>query len=253
MKMEDGVEVLGFKVLDKPLDVKVDQRSNTKILINTINAYSYVLTKNDPEFCNSLNSCDILLPDGFSIVLAAKVLYGKKIKKIAGENLFYYLIEQLNASRGKVFFLGSSEQTLKLINAKLNQEYPRIQVGMYSPPYKKQFSDQDNQAMIEAVNHFSPDVLFVGMTAPKQEKWVAEHCDKIDASIIGSIGAVFDFYAGTVNRPSNFWVRLNLEWFIRFLKEPIRLWKRYFVHTPIFFLDLLKVLITTNVGKKKTH
>ena len=88
--------------------------------------------------------------------------------------------------------------------------------------------------MIKAVNRFQPEVLFVGMTAPKQEKWSFQHKDQLNTKIICSIGAVFDFYAGTVERPSPFWINLGLEWFIRLIKEPKRMWKRYLYYGPIF-------------------
>lgn len=94
--------------------------------------------------------------------------------------------------------------------------------------------------MIAAVNAFQPDVLFVGMTAPKQEKWSYKHKPQLDAKIICSIGAVFDFYAGTVARPSPFWIKMRLEWFIRLIKEPKRMWKRYLYYGPIFIKLILQ-------------
>ena len=98
----------------------------------------------------------------------------------------------------------------------------------------------DNQQMITAVNAFMPDVLFVGMTAPKQEKWSFTNKAALDAKIICSIGAVFDFYAGTVVRPHPFWIKLRLEWFVRLLKEPKRMWKRYLYYGPVFIKFILK-------------
>lgn len=88
--------------------------------------------------------------------------------------------------------------------------------------------------MINAVNDFKPDVLFIGMTAPKQEKWSYGNKEFLDSKVICSIGAVFDFYAGTVERPNKLWVNLGLEWFIRLIREPRRMWKRYLYYGPIF-------------------
>lgn len=208
-------------------------------VINTINAYSYIVAKSDATFSQALKDSDILLPDGFPVVTAAKILSGAKITKIAGADIFYHLCKYLNRINGSCFFLGSSDNTLFLIESKLSKEFKNIKAGFYSPPYKKEFSVGDNQKMIAEVNKFKPDVVFVGMTAPKQEKWVHEHCKSLETGIICSIGAVFDFYAGSVKRPSAFWIKMKLEWFIRLLKEPKRLWKRYLVYSPLFFLDLL--------------
>lgn len=216
---------------------------NSARIINTINAYSYVMAKNDPVFCDALKQSDILLPDGFPIVLAVRLLQKKRIKKIAGEDAFLFLMNQMQRVSGKVFFLGSSPHNLRLMAQRAKDDFPNVICQSYSPPFKEQFSKEDNDTIIQMVNDFHPDVLFVGMTAPKQEKWVFQHKDFLHANVICSIGAVFDFYAQTVKRPSRFWVNLNLEWFIRFVKEPRRLWKRYFIYSPKFFLDVFSAKI----------
>ncbi len=205
-----------------------------KTLINTINQYSYCIAEEDLAFKKALTESDILLPDGIGIVAAAWLLNRKRIKKIAGADIHQYLLNHLNKNGGKCFYLGSSQNTLDKISERIEKEFPFIKVETFSPPYKKEFSNLDNQEMIEKVNSFKPDVLFVGMTAPKQEKWSYKHKDLLDAKIICSIGAVFDFYAGTVVRPNKFWIKLGLEWFIRLLKEPKRMWKRYLYYGPIF-------------------
>jgi N-acetylglucosaminyldiphosphoundecaprenol N-acetyl-beta-D-mannosaminyltransferase len=105
--------------------------------------------------------------------------------------------------------------------------------------------------MVAAVNTVKPDVLFVGMTAPKQEKWSKENANQLDTKTICAIGAVFDFYAGTVKRPSQFWIKLQLEWFIRLIKEPKRMWRRYLYYGPFFVYLLLKVLLKKNKPLKK--
>lgn len=211
-----------------------------KTIINTINAYSYVIACKDVEFRKALNQSDILIADGFPIVLAAKTLHNYIIHKIAGDDIFHYLLKKLNHSSGSCFFLGSSEETLTRIANNLKNDYPRVNAGYFSPPFKKKFQPEENNAMIESINAFCPDILFVGMTAPKQEIWVYENHPFINAKVLCSIGAVFDFYAGTVHRPSEFWISWKLEWLIRFLKEPRRLWKRYFIYTPQFFFHLFK-------------
>lgn len=205
-----------------------------KTLINTINQYSFCIAEEDAEFKNALLQSDVLLPDGVAIVAAVKLLDGIKIKKIAGAELHHFLLEDLNKKGGSCFYLGSSENTLLKITTRLSKDFPNIKVGSFSPPFKPEFSDEDNQQMVQAVNMFQPDVLFVGMTAPKQEKWSFQHKEKLEAKIICSIGAVFDFYAGTIVRPHPFWIRLHLEWFVRLIKEPKRMWKRYLYYGPVF-------------------
>lgn len=210
-----------------------------KLSINTINQYSYCVAAEDRDFKKSLINSDILLPDGIAIVLAIKIMLGKKIPKIAGADLHKHLLQDCDKNQRSVFYLGSSNDTLSKIKEKLKIEYPGLRVGFYSPPYKAIFDDDDNLKMLAAVNMFKPDVLFIGMTAPKQEKWSDSFKSQIDAHVICTIGAVFDFYAETVNRPHRFWVYLGLEWFIRLLKEPGRMWKRYIYYGPIFILKMI--------------
>lgn len=210
------------------------------LLINTINQYSYCIAENDVDFRTALLASDVLLPDGIAIVLATNFLTGKKIKKIAGADLHQFFLEDLNKKNGSCFYLGASDTTLKKIKDKIAEHYPNISVGTFSPPYKPFFTKEENKQMIDEVNSFKPDVVFVGMTAPKQEKWAFEHKNELHTKVICTIGAVFDFYAGTVNRPSKFWINMGLEWFIRFVHEPKRMWKRYLYYGPIFIYKIIK-------------
>lgn len=232
------VGLSSYSILNADLD-KI--RFNSKCLINTINQYSYIIAEQDAEFKKALVESDVLLPDGVGIVAAVKMLKGEKVKKIAGADLHQYLLEKLNKEGGSCFYLGSSQSTLNAIRERLVREYPNIRVGLYSPPFKAQFNAEENAEMINAVNAFKPDVLFVGMTAPKQEKWCHAHKDQLTVKTICPIGAVFDFYAGTIKRPSKFWINLGLEWFIRLVKEPKRLSKRYLYYGPVFLWELAKM------------
>lgn len=215
----------------------------SKKLITTLNAHSYNICRKDDSFRDALLSSDLLLPDGISIVLAVQLLQGKKIRKIAGEDLFRYEMQRVNAIKGKCFFLGSSESTLKLIEAKANVEFPDLQIHVYSPPYKTTFTEQENRDMIEAVNKVEPDVLFVGMTAPKQEKWAFEHFDKLKVGHVCCVGAVFDFYAGTFRRAPLWMIRMGAEWLYRLLSEPRRMWRRYLIGNTVFIMEVLRLKI----------
>jgi len=230
------MNIMGYSVFCDELNT-IDLK--TKKVVNTINPHSYVTAKSDKYFNEALNDSEILIPDGSGIVLAAKQIYGKNIKKIAGTDLHTFLLEQMNQEGGKIFYMGASQNTLDKIKKKLEEEYPNIVVDSYSPPFKPSFSDEDNNIIIEKINTFSPDILFIGMTAPKQEKWLHQHKDQLHFKVASSIGAVFDFYAGTVDRPSQLWLDLHLEWLGRLLKEPKRMWKRNFVSTPLFLIDVL--------------
>ena len=214
-----------------------------KVLINTINAHSYNTAQKDALFAEALLKGDYLIPDGASIVKACHWLKAKSQpeERIAGWDLFEFEMGLLNERGGRCFFLGSSERVLEKIRQRAAIEYPRIEVVTYSPPYKPEFSEEESRVMIEAVNKANPDLLWIGMTAPKQEKWTYTHLQELAIYChCGTIGAVFDFYAGTVKRAPAWWQRHGLEWLYRLLKEPRRMWKRYIIGNILFLYGVFR-------------
>ena len=140
-----------------------------------------------------------------------------------------------------VMFMGSSQKVLDLIVKRAAEVYPHLKIVTYSPPYKPEFSDEDNKAIVEAINAADPDLLWIGMTAPKQEKWTYSHWNELNIHChVGTIGAVFDFFAGTVERAPIWWQRHGLEWLYRLLKEPKRMWRRYIIGNTLFLWNMLK-------------
>ena len=214
-----------------------------KLLINTINAHSYNTALKDALFAEALTKGDALIPDGASIVKACKWINAKSqpTERIAGWDLFTFEMERLNRKGGKCFFMGSSEKVLALIKEKAKITYPNIIVETYSPPYKPEFNTEDNKFIINAINQANPDLLWIGMTAPKQEKWTYSHWHELDIHChAGTIGAVFDFFAGTMERAPIWWQEHSLEWLYRLLKEPKRMWRRYIIGNTLFIYNMIK-------------
>lgn len=224
-----------------------------KLLINTINAHSYNTARKDSLFAEALTNGDVLLPDGVSIVMACKWIKAKSLPKerIAGWDLFAFEMEKLERESEElrtkseeskiVMFMGSSQKVLDLIVKRAAEVYPHLKVVTYSPPYKPEFSDEDNKAIIDAIHAANPDLLWIGMTAPKQEKWTYSHWKELNIHChVGSIGAVFDFFAGTVKRAPMWWQDHGLEWLYRLLKEPKRMWRRYIIGNALFLWNMVK-------------
>lgn len=214
-----------------------------KLLINTINAHSYNTALKDKIFAEALIKGNVLIPDGISIVKACKWLKAKSQpqERIAGWDLFEFEMNRLNQKGGKCFFMGSSEKVLNLIKIRASVDYPNIQIETYSPPYKSEFSEEDNKKIIDAINQANPDLLWIGMTAPKQEKWTYTHWNELNIHChVGTIGAVFDFFAGTVERAPLWWQEHGLEWLYRLIKEPKRMWRRYIIGNTLFLWNILK-------------
>ncbi len=259
--------LLDFEIYDK----KLNELPNKTLVINTINAHSYNVARSNVDFYNVLMQSDVLLPDGISVVWAAKILnavktrrassnfktktrHASSLRKIAGEDLFYYEMNRLSVMKSPTaLFLGSTESVLEKIRTRASVEFPNVTIHTYSPPYKAIFSKDDNDAMIMVINTVKPDVLFVGMTAPKQEKWVNKMVnDKLlilDNCHICCIGAVFDFYAGTVSRAPRWMIRLGLEWFYRLVKEPRRMWRRYLVGNVKFVTAIISEVFSIKPNK----
>ena len=241
-----NIHFLGYCVYTGDIVLDSLAHKDNKTIVNTINPHCYCEAKKDHAYRKALQNSTFLLPDGIGIVVALFMLTGRRFTRFAGYDLHHLLLSKLNVNGGRVFYMGASPSTLMEIQRKAKLEFPKIVVGTYSPPYEQVFSKHTNDQIIHAINAFQPDVLFVGMTAPKQEKWVYKHKDSIVAPVIASIGAVFDFYAGTVPRPEKFWLWMNLEWFIRLLREPKRLWRRNLISAPSFIKDVFLSRIGLN-------
>jgi N-acetylglucosaminyldiphosphoundecaprenol N-acetyl-beta-D-mannosaminyltransferase len=207
-----------------------------------LNPHSYAVALEDQAFLEALRSADWLIPDGVGVVLAGRLLGASIPERVTGSDIFYGLHHRMNATGGySVFFLGASEETLALIRARMAVDYPAIRVaGTYSPPFKPEYSAAELDEMITAVNAARPDVLWVGMTAPKQEKWIFQNLHRLDVKFAGAVGAVFDFYVGKVKRSHPAFQELGLEWLPRLLRQPVRLWRRTFVSAPIFVWHVVR-------------
>ena len=207
------------------------------------NPHSYALSLKDELFPRALKAADWLVPDGTGVVLASGMLGGRIKDRVTGSDVFAGLNKRLDAAGNmRVFFLGATEESLALIRQRMAQDYPGITIaGTFSPPFKEEFSEADNRVMIEMINKARPDVLWVGMSAPKQEKWIYLNKERLEVPFIAAVGAVFDFYAGTIRREMDSWVvNHGLEWLLRLVQEPRRLWRRTFVSAPVFFWNVFR-------------
>lgn len=231
---------MDFRVFSDDLSKIPLRGSNFCRNISTISPNSYGITTIDSELKNALQKSDFLVLDGVYFALASILHNGKNIKKNQGPEVFYHFMERLNISCGRVFFFGSTTDTLKLIKDKTNSLYPNVCVSTFSPPYKDKFSKEENLIFVKKINNFNPDVVFVGMTCPKQEKWAHVVKSSLNASLIISIGNVFDWYAGTQKAISPIWFKLRLAWLIRIFNRP-EIFKRNINNQIIFFRDTLQI------------
>lgn len=212
-------------------------RSGPRVLV-CANPHSLVLAEKDPVFKAAIRSADLVVPDGSGIVLASKLLGGGIRARVTGSDVFAVLGRNLNQRTDRTFsyfFLGSTETVLSEMKSRMAEDFPGIHfAGAYSPPFTATFSQKENAEMVAAVNRAAPDVLWVGMTAPKQEKWIFQHKEELKVKFVGAIGAVFDFYTGNVKRSHPVFRKTGLEWLPRLIKDPRRLYDRTMISAPVF-------------------
>ncbi len=240
--------ILGFSVSTESLDTLVDRARGWMAAgergryFVCANPHSLELARRDPSFARAIGEADFVVPDGVGIVVASRLLGGAIGQRITGMDLFRAINARLGAEGGRrCFFLGSTPENLQCIRRRMALEYPDVVVaGCYSPPFAAVFSEQESRNMVASVNAARPDVLWVGLTAPKQELWILAHRGELDAKLIGPVGAVFDFFTGNVPRSPPWFLEHGLEWLPRLLRQPGRLWRRNLVSNPLFLLRVLR-------------
>jgi N-acetylglucosaminyldiphosphoundecaprenol N-acetyl-beta-D-mannosaminyltransferase len=234
------VECLGYQVYSDDLS-NIQLVRDKSTIINTISPNSYGIATKDLRFSEALKNSDILVLDGVYFALGSILNKGKFIKKNQGPDMFKYFMEYYNKKVGKVFFLGSTNEVLKNIKKRAIFDYPNLSIQYFSPPFKTEFTPQDNKQMIKIINAFEPDIVFVGMTCPKQEKWAYEYGKSLKTEIVCSIGAVFNWYSGDQKEIHPYWWKFRLAWLKRTMDRP-EILKRY-PNIGIFFFHLFLSLL----------
>ena len=203
----------------------------------------------DKDFRAIVNKADIATPDGMPLAKAIKFIYGISQDRVAGMDLIEDLFKECEKHDKSVFIYGSTDDTLEKVTSKVKNDFPNLKLTNYSPPFRA-LSDNEKSNIITMINDCNPDFVFVALGCPKQEKWMAEHKDKINSCMIGLGGAV-EVYAGVKDRAPLWMQKYSLEWLYRLAQDPKRLWKRYFVTNSLFIILFIKQYIIQKTLKKK--
>ncbi len=250
--MDYSRKLLNYNINRKSLQNILDDSllaiaNKDKLVFACANPYSLAIANSDGDFKRALNNVDLLVSDGVGIIAVARFLNIDVGPRITGDDYFHGLNSLLNKKgferlgrKPRIFFFGSTDKVLQLIKINMEKYFPEISVcGILSPPYGP-WNDEKNKQMLDVINQAKADVLWVGMTAPKQEKWIDNNRDLLDVSVIGAIGAVFDFFAGTHERAPAWITKIGMEWLYRIFKEPKRMWRRTVISLPKFFLLIIR-------------
>jgi N-acetylglucosaminyldiphosphoundecaprenol N-acetyl-beta-D-mannosaminyltransferase len=220
--------------------------SKRKIAIFYANAHTVRLSRRDPSFPATLNSSDITFNDGFGIYMAHKILSSGKTKKKAFNwtDCGYRFIRMCEERGWKIFFCGSSSEILKLAADNLKKEYPGLNLcGILNG-----YDESDSKDCVEIINRAGPDILWVGMGSPKQERWIESKKGEINCRIIQSVGDLFSLFAGKKVRGPKFIRRVGLEWLARTFAHPLKYCDRYLIGIPIFIFLIIKEKVNRKDG-----
>lgn len=217
----------------------IDIGEKYRVCVTPVNCI--VWANQNKELQQVYNSADLTLCDGVPVIWASKFL-GTPLKgRVTGLDLFPIYIEEIYRRNYTFFLLGAKEGVGEKLRQLFEKKYPGIQLkGVYSPPFAEKFSDKENIKIIELINRVKPNILWVSLTAPKQDYWIFENFNKLDVNIAIGVGGAFEVAAGMIDRSPLWMQRMGLEWFYRFSKEPRRLFKRYFIEAPMFFKYIFK-------------
>lgn len=191
------------------------------------NVHTTVMSYDDPEYCEVQNGGIMAIPDGGPLSSVGRKRGFSDMERTTGPDYMKEILKISVKEGYRHYFYGSTEETLGKLQKILKEEYPGVKVaGMYSPPFRM-LSVEEDAKIIEMINVSNADFVWIGLGAPKQEKWMAAHQGKVNGFMVG-VGAAFDYEAGNIDRAPTWMQKANLEWLYRLLQEPKRLFKRYF-------------------------
>jgi len=219
--------------------------SNNSGYITVNNVHTIVEGTLDQCYGNIINKGFMALPDGRPLSIIARLRGDKKMKRVFGPTLLEKILRWGQEDELRHYFLGSTNETLKKLAKVIKVLYPKaIVCGYFSPPFSK-LTKEENNSIIDQIKESDVDIIWVGLGAPKQEKWIYDHYSTLNHGIMIGIGAGFDYLAGNISHAPEWMKNNSFEWLYRLIQEPKRLWKRYLVTIPIFIffniLDLLKI------------
>ena len=243
-------EVPSFRILGdrvNPLEIP-DVMSVMKQWIADKEKHHYIVAsgmhgimeaRKDPQFQTIVETADLFVPDGFSVVwLARRRGYPLK-RRSSGPDLMWDFCKLAEEKNYSCFFYGDTENTLDALIGKLHQAFPNLNIaGSYSPPFRDLTQEEDEQ-IVRMINESNADVVWIGLGLPKQERWMYDHRDKMDVPVAVGVGAAFKFVGGKVRRAPVWAGDHGLEWLWRFAQEPKRVWRRVILDGPHFAFQLL--------------
>jgi N-acetylglucosaminyldiphosphoundecaprenol N-acetyl-beta-D-mannosaminyltransferase len=232
-----GISALNMDLASRFLLDAVRQKRKGYICIT--NVHAVMEGYDDPAVKAALNGAMLCTPDGMPMVWLGRWAGKKEMRRVYGPDLMLRLCEDSCKESFRHFFYGGANGAAEELAAKLKQRFPALVVARtYEPPFRP-LNEAEEREVIDKVRATRPDFLWVGLSTPKQDKFMAAYSSKLDATVMLGVGAAFDFHSGRIRQAPAWLQRLGMEWFFRLCMEPRRLWKRYLKHNPRFVYHVL--------------
>lgn len=229
-----GLSALNLDLAEMAVARALESKRKGYICVTGVHGVSEA--QSDPAFRAILNGAFLNTPDGMPMVWMGRLQGFRQMGRVYGPDLMLRVCE-LSARRGFThFFYGGGPGVAEDLKRRLEMRFPGLKiVGTYTPPFRP-LNSQEEAELIQQVTTLKPDAIWVGLSTPKQEKFMAQYAQRLDATLLFGVGAAFDFHAGRVRQAPRWMQRTGLEWLFRLICEPRRLWKRYLKNNPLFVL-----------------
>ena len=234
-----GVSAVNMASAIAEIDRVIETGRRSYVCVTSV--HGVVDSRFDPDLRTIHNQADLVVPDGKPLVWVCRMTGYRHVSQVCGPDLLPTFCEHSVAKGYGHFFFGGAPEVPKLLQKALCQRFPGLKVvGTLSPPFRPTTPEED-EAIIANINDANPDLVWVGLSTPKQERWMALHRDRLNAPVLLGVGAAFDFNAGLKKVAPKFMRRIGIEWFFRMISEPRRLGRRYARIVPMFlFLTFLQ-------------
>jgi len=241
----DRVDVLGIHVSVTDLDDTVetfvrwiDRGERHLVCVTDMN--SLLHARAEEKLTEVFNTSGLTVPDGMPLVWAGKRAGFDRMGRVAGPDLLERVMAEAAERGWTQYFYGGAETVAEELRDTFQERHPALKVnGVECPPYRP-LTEAEDAEVVARMNASKADIIWIGLGAPKQERWMAEHRDRLDAAILIGVGAAFDFHTGRLDRAPLWMQRSGLEWSYRLYKEPRRLWRRYVLGIPRFLFGILR-------------
>lgn len=232
-----GLSILNLKLALEAIGDALARKRKGYICVTGV--HGVMEAQQDPRFCAILNRSFLNTPDGMPMVWLGKLNGHREMDRVYGPDLMLLVCEYTRDHGYTHFLYGGADGVAQELQRKLEAKFPGIKiVGTYTPPFRP-LNETEEADLIRLVAEKKPDIIWVGLSTPKQEKFMAQYQDKFAATLMFGVGAAFDFHAGRVRQAPRWMQRSGLEWFFRLCCEPRRLWRRYFRNNPLFVFRIL--------------